>query len=98
MAALIVIAAHLRKNTFILFIYLVLVVAHELLSCGMQTLSCGVHVRSSSLIRDRTWDPCIGSAESYPLRHQGSPRKTSKALQIDAVSFLFFFKIYFIEV
>ena len=41
-------------------------------SCGMQTLSCGMHVESSSPTRDRTWVPCIGSSESYPLDHQGS--------------------------
>ncbi|XP_073647765.1 phosphatidylinositol-glycan biosynthesis class F protein isoform X1 [Tursiops truncatus] len=51
----------------------VLVVAHQLLSCGLQTLSCGLHVRPSSLTRDGTQAPCIGSAESYLLRHQGSP-------------------------
>ena len=31
-----------------------------------------MHVGSSSLTRDRTQVPCIGSVESYPLRHQGS--------------------------
>ena len=53
---------------FVLF-YLcrVLVVA-----CGL--LSCGMHAGSSSPTRDRTWAPCIGSVESYPLGHQGSPR------------------------
>ena len=50
-----------------------LVEACGLLSCGMRTLSCGMHVGSSSLIRDRTPAPCTGSAESYPLDHQGSP-------------------------
>ena len=53
------------------FIYLsrlcqVLVVACRLLSCSM-------HAGSSSLTRDQTWAPCIGSTESYPLDHQGSP-------------------------
>ena len=53
------------------FIYLffwlpwVLVAAPGLLSCGMQTLSCGMHVGSSSLTRDRTPAPCIGSAKSF---------------------------------
>ena len=56
-----------------LFIYLVV----PGLSCGMRTLSCGMHVGSSSLTRDRTWAPCIGSAESYPLHHQGSPTAES---------------------
>ena len=50
-----------------------LVAACRLLSCGMQTLSCSMHVGSSSLTRDRTQAPCIGSMESYPLCHQGSP-------------------------
>ena len=51
-----------------------LVVACGLPSYGMQTLSCGMHVGSSSLTRDQTQAPCIGSAESYPLDHQGSPK------------------------
>ena len=42
-------------------------------SCGMRTLSCSMQVGSSSPTRDRTWAPCIGSAESYPLDHQQSP-------------------------
>ena len=28
----------------------------------------------SSLTRDWTWAPCIGSAEPWPLDHQGSPK------------------------
>ena len=46
-----------------LFIWLcrVLVAAGRLLSHGMQTLSCSMHVGSSSLSRDRTWAPCIGA-------------------------------------
>ena len=51
----------------------VLAAAGGLRSCGMRTLSCDVHVGSSALTRDRTWAPCIGSAESSPLCHQGSP-------------------------
>ena len=51
-----------------------LVVACGLLSCCMRTLSCGMHVGSSSSTRDRTWAPCTGSMESYPLDHQGSPK------------------------
>ena len=45
-----------------LFVYLV-----------VPGLNCGMHVGSSSLTRDQTQAPCTGSAESYPLRHQGSP-------------------------
>ena len=33
------------------------------------------HAGSSSLIRDWTWTPCMGSRESSPLDHQGSPTK-----------------------
>ena len=50
-----------------------LVAACRLLSCGLRTLSCGMHAGSSSLTTDRTWAPCIGSTESYPLDHQVSP-------------------------
>ena len=44
----------------------------------MPSLGCGMwtqlqHVESSSLTRDRTQAPCIGSTESCPLDHQGSP-------------------------
>ena len=46
-----------------------------LLSCGMRTLSCSMHVGSSSPTRNRTQGACIGSAKSYPLHHQGSPRE-----------------------
>ena len=42
-------------------------------SCGMRTLSCGMHEGSRSLSREQTWAPCIGSVESYPLDHKGSP-------------------------
>ena len=68
-------SALLKKIFIYLFIWLhqALVSAGRLLSCGMRTLSCGMHVGSSSLFRDRTQAPCIGSMESYPLRHQGSP-------------------------
>ena len=31
------------------------------------------HAGSSSLTRDRTWAPCIGNVESYPLNHQRRP-------------------------
>ena len=42
------------------------------LICGMQDLQLW-HVGSSSLTRDRTWAPCIGSIEFLPLDHQGNP-------------------------
>ena len=50
-----------------------LVVACGFLSCGTWALSWGMHAGSSSLTRDWTQAPCIGSAECYPLDHQGSP-------------------------
>ena len=37
-------------------------------------LPCGITWYPSSLTRDRTRAPCIGSTESYPLDCQGSPR------------------------
>ena len=52
---------------------LFLVAACGPLNSGMQTLSCGMYAGSSSPNRDRTWAPCIGSVESYPLDHQGNP-------------------------
>ena len=63
------ICALVSKNGWLLFIYLVALGV----SCGMWTLSCSMHMGSSSLTRDQTWTPCIGSVESYPLHHQGSP-------------------------
>ena len=36
-----------------------------------------MHVGSSSSTRDQTQDPCIGSAESYPLDHLGSPQNNA---------------------
>ena len=47
--------------------------ARRLLSCSKQTLSCGMHVGSSSPTRDQTQAPSIGSVESYPMDHQESP-------------------------
>ena len=71
----------LKKNFFkYLFIYILILAAPGLscgtrdLRCSTQALSCCVHAGSSSPTGDRTWAPCIGSAESYPLDHQGSPK------------------------
>ena len=61
----------------------------QTLSCGMQTLSCSMHAGSSSPTRDRTQAPCIGSAVSYPLDHQGSP------LLGFLISPIFFFNFYY---
>ena len=58
-----------KKNVY-LFIF---IVSAPGLSCGAWDLRWGVHAGSSSPSRDRTWTPCIGSMESYPLDHQGSP-------------------------
>jgi len=41
------------------------------------------HVGSSSLMRDQTQAPCIGSTEFYSLAHQGSPNYTVFKLQRD---------------
>ena len=37
--------------------------SQDLLSCGMQTFSCSMHARSSSLTRDGTYTPNNESAE-----------------------------------
>ena len=52
-----------------LFIYLVVLS----LSCGMQDLYLQ-HSGSSSPTRDPIQVPCIGSMQSWPLDHQGSPQ------------------------
>ena len=54
------------SSLFYLFIYLFIYLF-------MLTLSCSMYVGSSSLTRDRTLAPCIGSMESYALDHQESP-------------------------
>ena len=46
----------------------------DFLVAACRLLSCGMHAGSSSLTRDQTQAPCIGSGESYPLDHQGSPQ------------------------
>ena len=43
----------------------------RIFSCGMQTQLW--HVGSSSLTRDQSSVPCIGSTESQPLDHQEVP-------------------------
>ena len=61
-----------KKNIY-LFIWLCQVlVASGIFSCSMWDLQLR-HVGSSSLTRDQTWAPCIGSTESQLLDHQGSP-------------------------
>ena len=57
---------------FFLSFFNVYYLAMQGLSCSMQDLLvavCGIY----SLTRDRTQAPCIGSMESSPLDHQGSP-------------------------
>ena len=46
----------------------------NLLVAAWGLLSCSMHEGSSSLTRDWTWAPWIGSVESYLLGHQGSPK------------------------
>ena len=72
-------AGRIKPSFFFFNIYLFIQAAPGL-SCstrdlhyGMRDLSCGMHVGSSSLTRDQTRAPCIGSVESYPLDLQGSP-------------------------
>ena len=42
-----------------------------------QLVACGIQL---SLTRDGTWAPCIGSLESQPLEHQGSPFMSSSRM------------------
>ena len=79
------------------------ILAEPGLRCGMRDLlvavcgllSCGMHAGSSSLIRDWTQAPCIGSVESYPVDHQGSPQHI--VLFLFCFIFVFvFFEFYFI--
>ena len=70
-----------KSYLFILKIFIYL--AAPSLCCRTQDLqlrhanSLLQHVECSSLTRDRTQAPCIWSAESQPLDHQGSPCKSS---------------------
>ena len=56
---------------FYIYCYVFIYLAVPGLICGSELLAeaCG----SVSPTRDRTRAPCIGSTESYPLDHQGSP-------------------------
>ena len=69
-----------------LFIWLcwVLVEIHRIfdLLCSMWDPSFW-HVGSSSYTRDGTWATCIGSAESWPLDHRGSPHFYFHVLKIE---------------
>ena len=51
----------------------VLFVAGGLLSCGMKTLSCSMHVGSSFLTRDRPQAPCIGNSQFNHCTTRGVP-------------------------
>ena len=51
-------------NTVMLIIFLT-----YLFGCAMSYLQ---HVESNPLTGDKTWAPCIGSVELYPLDHQAS--------------------------
>ena len=60
------------KNMYLcIWLHGVLVVACRIFSCNMRTQVR--HVGSSSLTRDQTCAPCIGSSESQPLDQQGRP-------------------------
>ena len=58
---------------FKIFIYFYLFRLCRVLVAACLLLSCIMYVGSSSPTRDQTQAPCIGSTESYPLDHQGSP-------------------------
>ena len=84
----------LKKIYLFIWLHWFLVAAHGLLSCGMWTLSCSMRVGSSSLTRDRTWAPCIGSVESYPLCPQESPKSSLYIVDINPSLDIWFAKIF----
>ena len=69
---------------FVLLIYLFIWLHTQ----DLQTLL--LHMGSSSLTRDRTHPPCIGSTESWPLDHQGSPEFVLLTATSHAIRFLYF--------
>ena len=86
-----------------LYIYLLIIfiLAAPSLSCGTRDLRCSMqdlqlqhadsllqHVGSNSPTRDRTWAPCTGSMESYPLDHQGSPTFALTLVHFGSRSFM----------
>ena len=75
----------LPSKVFFLFqnIYFLIYLTVPSLSGSKQDLQ--LHVGSSSLTRDRTWAPCIGSAESQPL-HQGNLRIGFSGGELKSVS------------
>ena len=68
------------RLSYAVYFFLIYLFGCSGLSCGMQDSHCSMwdlelqHVGSSSLTRNRTPVPCIGSEESQPLNHQGSPQ------------------------
>ena len=93
-----------QKGLWVLFIYL----AALGLSCSnMNSQLQHVGSINSSLTRDRTWAPCIGSLELQPLDHQGGPRfQDFRLLQLTVimvifqsnVSFFFFSPMFLINI
>ena len=60
--------------SFILLLHFKFFFCNIYLFGSIRDLSSSLqHVGSSSLTRDRTWAPCIGSPEFQPLDYQGSP-------------------------
>ena len=55
------------------YLYVLIYLTVPGLSCRKQDFQLQ-HVGCSSLTRDGTWAPCIGSLEFQTLDHQGSPR------------------------
>ena len=55
------------------WLYCTFIAAHGPSSCSVWVQLR--HGDRSSLTRDQTWVPCIGTTESYPLDYQGSPQR-----------------------
>ena len=74
----------------------IFIVACRLLSCCIQTLSCGMHVGSSSPTRDRTQDPELGACSlSHLITREVSWCAFFLLLTLNLFmqTFLFFFSI-----
>ena len=81
-----VVAVEVERRVFFAFLKIFILFIHYLFrlrqvlvatlgifvaACGL--LSCSMHVGSNSPTGVQTQAPCIRSAESYPLDHQGRP-------------------------
>ena len=72
-SALFVFKTRINSSLSLSFFKIYIFWLHQVLVAACGLLSCGTRAGSSSPTRDQTPAPCIGSVESYPLDHLGSP-------------------------